>query len=141
MLNFEYEKKNVMKAAILSLMVFVSASSMAQNTVKTSYEDGSLKSEYVSLKNGTVAVTNYYESGEVKETGFFKGEIPDGKWITYAEDGSKTAELNYADGKRHGEFRVWDEFSNAYLEIHYANGEIITADRYIKETDFAAKNQ
>lgn len=129
-----------MKAVVLSLMVFVSATCVAQNTVKTTYENGAVKSEYV--KQGKlVAVTNYYESGAVKETGFFKDGVPEGKWTTYAETGEKTAELTYVDGKRHGEFRVWDDYANAYVEVHYANGDIITADRYVKETEFAAKDR
>ncbi len=130
-----------MRRVILSLMVLISTVCVAQNTVKTNYEDGTLKSEYISCDNELVAVTNYYKSGSVKETGYFKDGVPEGKWVTYAEDGSKTAELSYTNGKRHGEFRVWDEFANAYVEIHYANGEIITADRYVKETDFAAKDR
>ncbi|MFM1874764.1 MAG: hypothetical protein RL266_501 [Bacteroidota bacterium] len=129
-----------MKAMVLSLMVFVSATSVAQNTVKTTYEDGTVKSEYV--KQGKlVAVTNFYENGAVKETGFFQDGVPEGKWITYATNGQKTAELNYVNGKRHGEFRVWDDFANAYVEVHYANGAIITADRYVKETEFASKDR
>lgn len=129
-----------MKAAILSLVVFVSTTCVAQNTVKTSHEDGTLKSEYVEQGNGIVAVTNYHKNGVVKEIGFFKNEVPDGKWVTYSEDGTKTAELSYANGRRHGEFRVWDTFANAYIEIHYANGEVVTANRYVKETEFAAKD-
>jgi antitoxin component YwqK of YwqJK toxin-antitoxin module len=129
-----------MKAMILSLVVFVSATCAAQNTVKTTYEDGTVKSEYV--KQGKlVSVTNYHENGSVKETGFFKDGVPEGKWITYAVTGEKTAELTYVNGKRHGEFRVWDDFANAYVEVHYANGDIITADRYLKEADFAVKNR
>lgn len=122
----------------MSLVVLVGSTCYAQNTAKTKYESGKVKSEYVQ-KSGLVAVTNYYETGEVKETGFFKDEIPEGKWETFAKDGSKTAELTYKDGKRHGEFRVWDKFANAYLEVQYANGEIVKANRYLKETEFAAE--
>lgn len=129
-----------MKAAVLSLAMFVGVSCFAQSTVQTTFEDGTLKSEYVKVDKNTFAVTNFYRSGEVRETGFFKNEIPDGKWVTYAKDGSKTAELSYARGKRHGEFRVWDAFAKAYIEIDYVNGEIIRADRYVKETEFAAKD-
>jgi len=124
----------------MSLVVLVGSTCYAQNTAKTKYESGKVKSEYVQ-KDGLVAVTNYYETGEVKETGFFKDEIAEGKWETFAKDGSKTAELTYKDGKRHGEFRVWDDFTNAYIEMKYANGEIISANRYVKETEFAAKNK
>ena len=130
-----------MKAAILSLMVLASTACVAQNKAQTNYEDGALKSEYVKSGDELVAVTNYYKDGSVKETGFFKEGIPEGKWVSYSESGTKTAELNYADGKRHGEFRVWDEFSKAYVEIHYANGEIINADRYVKDAEFAVKDK
>ncbi|MFT6210102.1 MAG: antitoxin component YwqK of YwqJK toxin-antitoxin module [Bacteroidia bacterium] len=129
-----------MKAVVLSLFVLVSTSCFAQNTVKTNYENGSVKSEHLE-KGKLVAVTNYYESGEVKETGFFRNDVPEGRWETFSKDGSKTAELSYANGNRHGEFRVWDEFSSAYIEMKYANGEVITANRYLKETQFAATDK
>ncbi len=129
-----------MKELMMIVAVLAGSTCMAQNKVKTTYDNGSVKSEYV-MKGELVAVTNYYETGEVKETGFFKNDAPEGKWETYAKDGSKTAELNYTNGKRNGEFRVWDEFSNAYIEMKYANGEVITANRYLKQTEFAAKDK
>jgi hypothetical protein len=136
--NFELIKVGDMRVAILSLAILVSVSCTAQDMMQTKHEDGSVKSEYVKVDKNTFAVTNYYHSGEVKETGFFRNEVPDGKWVTYSKDGSKTAELSYENGKKHGEFRVWDAFTNAYMEVHYVNGEIITADRYVKQADFAS---
>lgn len=129
-----------MKAMMLSILVLGSSICFAQSKANTTYPDGSVKSEYTQ-KGELVAVTSYYESGEVKETGFFKNEIPDGKWETFAENGSKTAEINYLNGKRHGEFRVWDEFAGAYIEMKYANGEVINANRYVKQSDFAVRNE
>ncbi|HAP70758.1 MAG TPA: hypothetical protein DCR04_13740 [Flavobacteriales bacterium] len=126
--------KNLM---MLMVAVLVSSFSFAQ-TVK--YDNGSVKSEYKQVGE-LVAVTHYYQSGTVKETGFFKDEIPEGKWETFAENGTKTAELNYKDGKRNGEFRVWDEFTQAYMEISYANGEMIKANKWIKAEDFASINK
>ncbi|MCF8459961.1 MAG: hypothetical protein K9G46_04505 [Flavobacteriales bacterium] len=129
-----------MKAFMISLAVLAGSTCFAQNKVKTTYENGSVKSELV--QNGElVAVTNYYENGTIKETGFFKNEVPEGKWETFSNEGVKTAELSYLNGKRHGEFRVWDEFSNAYIEMKYANGEVITANRYVREADFASKDK
>lgn len=129
-----------MRYLILILIMATSASCMAQNKVKITFENGALKSEYVQ-EGELVAVRNYYETGELKETGFFKNEIPEGKWETFAKNGSKTAELNYLNGKRHGEFRVWDEFSDAYTEVNYVNGDIVLANRYLKQTEFAAKDR
>lgn len=130
-----------MKAFMLGLAVLASSTCFAQSTVKTTYEDGSLKSEYVKQGSDLVAVTNYYRMGAIKETGYFKNEIPEGKWETFSEDGTKTAELNYSKGKRHGEFRVWDEFSNTYLEMNYVNGDVIVANRYVKQTEFAVRDK
>lgn len=129
-----------MKAMMLSLVLLAGSACFAQNTAKTAYESGAVKSEFVQ-KNGLVAVTNYYESGAIKETGSFKNGVPEGKWETFSESGTKTAELSYVNGKRHGELRVWDEFSHAYIEMKYANGEVITANRYVKEADFASKGE
>ena len=129
-----------MKAVVFSLMFLASSTCFAQSTVKTNYENGSVKSEYVQ-EGDLVAVTHFYKSGQVKETGFFKNETPDGKWEAFAVNGSKTAEINYLNGKRHGEFRVWDEFAGAYIEMKYANGEVINANRYVKQSDFAVRNK
>ncbi len=120
---------------MLVVAVLVGSMSFAQTV---NHENGATKSEY-KQQGDLVAVTHCYESGAVKETGFFKNEIPDGKWETFSEDGTKTAEINYQDGKRHGEFRVWDEFANSYTEMHYANGEVILANKWVKETNFASK--
>jgi antitoxin component YwqK of YwqJK toxin-antitoxin module len=64
--------------------------------------------------------------------------VPDGKWETFSENGDKAAEINYKDGKRHGEFRTWDAFSDSYLEMQYADGAVISANRWVKESGFAA---
>lgn len=129
-----------MKVLVMNLMMLVSVVAVAQNKAKTTYEDGSVKSEYVK-KGELVAVTNYYENGSVRETGFFKDGIPDGKWERFGADGVKMAELTYSDGQRHGEFRVWDRYENAYIEMKYNHGEVVSANRYLKQTDFAVKDK
>jgi antitoxin component YwqK of YwqJK toxin-antitoxin module len=129
-----------MKAFMLSLVVLAGSTCFAQNKAKTSYDNGAVKSEYVK-KGELVAITNYYESGEVKEEGFFKDGIPEGKWETFSKEGAKTAELTYVEGQRHGEFRVWDEFDNAYIEMRYDHGKVVSANRYLKQTEFAIKDK
>lgn len=129
-----------MKTVAAILMVLSWSVSFGQDMTKTTYDNGNVRSEYKQA-NGRVAVTNFYEDGSIKETGYFKNGVPDGKWETFAQDGSKTAELNYKDGKRHGEFRSWDPYTNAYIEMQYANGEVLLANRYLKEAHFAAKDK
>ena len=119
---------------MVMVVIFATSFSFAQTV---SYDNGAVKSEYKQAGD-LVAVTHYYESGAVKETGFFMNEIPEGKWETFAENGAKTAELNYQDGKRHGEFRVWDEFASTYTEMHYANGDVVIGNKWVKQIDFAS---
>lgn len=128
-----------MKAIIISLALLVSLGSEAQNTVNNTNDKGT-SSTYV--QDGKfVLVTHYHANGAVSETGAFLNNVPDGKWETFSEDGSKTAEINYKDGKRHGEFRTWDAYTNSYLEVQYAEGAILTANKWVKESGFASSKE
>ena len=120
-----------MKILSLILVLAVSFGSEAQNTttpdVKSIFE----------REGERIRVTHFHENGQVRETGYFLGTVPDGKWETYDETGNKTAELNYRNGNRHGEFRVWDSFTDSYTEVKYRDGAILAADRYVREAGFA----
>lgn len=125
-----------MKAIVLSLGLLISFGTEAQNTVKQPASSNDVKSTYVEQGN-RVKVTHYHQNGAVRETGFFKNEVPDGKWETFSENGTKTSEINYRNGARHGEFRVWDNFSDSYMEVNYADGKMVSANRWVKEAGFA----
>ncbi len=127
-----------MKAIIISLGLLISFGTEAQNTLKQeSGDNGAPKSAYVQEGN-RIHVIHFHLNGEVRESGYFRNDVPDGKWETFAENGEKTAEINYKHGKRHGEFRTWDAFSDSYLEMQYADGAVISANRWVKESGFAA---
>lgn len=103
----------------------------AQNTVT------SVSESVYTPEGNRIHVKHYHENGQVRETGYFAGTTPDGKWETFDENGNKTAELNYRNDKRHGEFRVWDGFTDSYTEVKYKDGAILAADRYVREAGFA----
>ena len=126
-----------MRKLLTGMLMFVTVAVFAQNKQTVNYESGEVKSVYEQADE-LVKVTNYYKDGTVKETGFFKDGIPDGKWQTFSAEGQKTAELNYKNGQRHGEFRSWDHFAHTYVEMHFANGEALQADKWIKEEKFAS---
>lgn len=128
------------RVMLIGLGLLMSSALIAQSpSVKEYFENGAVKSEYVQEGN-QIKVTHFYENGAVKESGFFLNGTPDGKWETFDMNGAKTAELNYKDGKRHGEFRSWDAYAHTYVEIRYRNGEMLKADKYLKDTDFAIRN-
>ncbi|MCF8257185.1 MAG: hypothetical protein K9J06_06510 [Flavobacteriales bacterium] len=122
-----------MRALIIAFGLLVSFGTEAQNTLTASSENNST---YVQ-EGKHIRVTHYFTNGSVRETGCFLNNIPDGKWETFAENGEKTAEINYINGKRHGEFRIWDTYSDSYLEMQYADGAVVSANRYVKEAGFA----
>ena len=125
-----------MKSLLLSAIMLTAVFGYAQNTADVNYESGELKSRYV--QNGDlVEVTHFYVDGTVKETGFFKNGVPEGKWQTFDENGQKTAELNYKNGKRHGEFRIWDMYTHTYTEINYADGQALATNKWVRSDDFA----
>jgi antitoxin component YwqK of YwqJK toxin-antitoxin module len=127
-----------MKAIIISLGLLISFGTEAQNTLKQeSGDNGAPKSVYLQ-KGNRIQVTHYHLNGAVSESGYFLNNVPDGKWETFADNGDKTAEINYKKGKRHGEFRTWDAFTDSYLEMQYADGAMISANRWVKESGFAA---
>lgn len=126
-----------MRKLLTVVLMFATVAVFAQSKQTVNYETGELKSVYEDAKD-LVKVTHFYKDGTVKETGFFKDGVPEGKWLSYSPTGDKTAELNYQNGMRHGEFRVWDGFTGAYMEMGYAHGELIKANKWVKAEDFAS---
>lgn len=124
-----------MKAFIIILGLLVSFGSEAQNTEATAIPSTHVK------EGKRVKVTHYHDNGAVRETGYFLNGTPDGQWETFDRNGMKTAELNYRDGKRHGEFRMWDSFADTYIELQYAEGALVNGNKWVKEAGFAASNK
>lgn len=125
-----------MKASIFSTLMLISTLSYAQCAMNSNIGSGEIKSTYVQ-KRGLVVVTHYHDNGTIRETGSFKNGVPEGTWQTFAENGQKTAELNYKNGKRHGEFRVWDLYTHTYTEINYADGQALATNKWVRSDDFA----
>lgn len=123
---------------MLMSMMLVTAGLFAQHAeVVERYDDGAIKTEYSVVNADLVSVIHFYPTGATKEKGFFKNDVPEGQWESFSPNGEKVYELSYKDGKRHGEFRAWDLYSNTYTEIYYRDGEVIKADKYKKEDNLA----
>jgi antitoxin component YwqK of YwqJK toxin-antitoxin module len=53
-----------------------------------------------------IKATYYFDNGKVKEVGFFLDNKLHGEWITFNEEGKKTAVANYENGKKTGKWYV-----------------------------------
>ncbi|PJB13043.1 MAG: nicotinic acid mononucleotide adenyltransferase [Flavobacteriales bacterium CG_4_9_14_3_um_filter_40_17] len=71
-----------------------------------------------------VKATYFYENGQVRQQGYFKDNKLDGQWISYREDGTKSALANYANGKKTGKWLFWSE-DGKITEVDYSQNTIL----------------
>ena len=73
--------------------------------------------------------TYWYEDGQKKRTGKYKGldengrYMHDGKWIDWHENGQKWSESNYKDGKLDGLYTSWHENGHKRQEVIFKDGK------------------
>ena len=93
--------------------------------VFTNFTANQIKDFTITIVEGKTkgAVTYYYPSGTISETGEFLDNEKNGEWIRYDEKGNKTASANYLNGKKDGTWLIWDFNGIKRCEMHYALGE------------------
>lgn len=104
-------KKIMMMLAVLLFSVGVMA--QGHEVIKQDfYANGQLKAKFIKVDADWVEVVYFFESGAIKETGYFhKGQVA-GKWITYNENAELVAMGEFKDGKRVGN---WSFFVDGEL--------------------------
>lgn len=80
-----------------------------------SYINGVMEGPYI----------HYYASGKIHCVCRCKNDKIDGEYTEFYEDGSIKEELNYKDGKKHGQCIYWkrDGFTRISKEVEYVDGE------------------
>jgi len=103
-----------MKRGVVLLMVFCSSILFAQNkNVEPTY----------SQVGDLVAVTTYYENGEVMEKGFYKDKKLHGEWNKYNKSGVKITKAYYSEGVKTGK---WTFLNDGKLtEVVYKQNKIM----------------
>ncbi len=99
-----------MKKYILSATLFVSAMMMAQVQPKHEVAGDMVKSTY------------YYDNGTVRQEGFYKDGKVHGQWISYDENGNKTAIAEYQNGNKAGKWFFWKD--NTLSEVDYTDSRV-----------------
>tara|TARA_R100000789_G_C2995253_1_gene147267 strand:+ start:717 stop:1082 length:366 start_codon:yes stop_codon:yes gene_type:complete len=75
--------------------------------------------------------TFYYEDGSVRQEGTYKDGRLHGEWISYDQNGEKTALANYENGKKSGKWFFWTE--NKLTEVDYQNSMIASVNSWKNE--------
>ena len=76
--------------------------------------------------------TFYYEDGSVRQEGTYKDGRLHGEWVSYDQNGGKTAIANYENGKKSGKWFFWSE--NKLTEVDYKNSVIANVNSWKSES-------
>lgn len=113
--------KNVMIAAIM----LVTSLTFAQE-VKPKYE----------IVGQEVKATFYYDNGQIRQEGNYLEGKPNGKWVSFNEDGSKQSIGEYNNGVKTGKWFFWREASLS--EVDFSESRIATIKKW--STEVLVKN-
>jgi len=124
-------KTEHMKNLFVVAMMSISLSLISQEKeLRTFYDDGSVKSEYVYSNADNYKVTNFYLNGKIMEIGEFTNGKMNGTWVSFNENGAKTGEAVYNQGKKQGEWKMYDSSGNIRFAINYDNGKMVSATSF-----------
>jgi len=111
--------KNILLAGAL----FVGGVAMAQdNDPKPVFEE----------QGDLIKGTFYYEDGNIRQEGTYKNGRLHGEWVSYDQNGEKTAIANYTNGEKSGKWFFWSE--NELTEVDYKNSLIASVNSWKNES-------
>ncbi len=112
-----------MKKALLILFVMSAFIVNAQSSVVKEQ-----KAPKYEKKGDLVKVTFYYETGEVREQGFYDSDKKlSGKWMQFDKEGNKTTIANYYKGDKVGTWLIMN--GDHMLEVDYENSKIASVSK------------
>ena len=90
------------------------------------------------IEDGLVKVTHFYESGEIKEQGFYDGDKKlTGKWLQFDKTGKKTTVATYYKGAKVGTWLVWK--GDKLLQLDYEQSRVANVSEW-QDTSTLADN-
>lgn len=105
------------KLILAVFAVMLSAGMMAQDVKPVFEQEGEL-----------IKGTFYYEDGSISQEGTYKDGKLHGEWISYGQDGKKTAIAKYSEGNKIGKWFFWDD--DVLKEVEYNNNQIAQVSVY-----------
>ncbi len=92
-------------------------------------EDKKMENPTYEKVGDLVKVTMFYETGEIKEQGFYDSDNKlTGKWLQFDKDGKKTTVAHYYKGAKVGKWFVWK--GDKLLELDYEASRIASVNEW-----------
>ena len=116
-----------MKALMMIMMMTIGMAAQANDgkIVKQElYASGTVKMTVVDKGDGILEMVSYYENGMIRQKGEFYNNVKHGLWLGYAQNGTKTGEVNYANGTPVGVRYVWDSEGKLIGSVDYKSNEV-----------------
>jgi antitoxin component YwqK of YwqJK toxin-antitoxin module len=114
--------------SILLVVAFLFASVLTAQDIEPNFE-----------KQGKlIKGTFYYQDGSISQEGTYKDGKLHGQWVSYDQNGKKTALANYENGKKTGKWFFWS--SNQLTEVDYNNNWIAEVANYKLNEAIVNKN-
>ncbi len=82
--------------------------------------------------------TFYYEDGSVRQEGTYKDGKLHGQWISYNQNGEKTAIAHYNQGEKEGKWFFWN--NDRLTEVDYENSRIASVNNWKTESSLVNHN-
>ncbi len=98
--------------------------------LKTYHENGRLKTVYTYQDASNYTVENFFENGNLMETGRFVNAKMDGIWLNFTESGLRAGEAFYLNGIKSGDWKIYDPSGNLKYKITYANNRIVNSETF-----------
>ena len=122
-----------MEKLLFIAVIFTTFIMSAQNIVNS--EDSKPIYE---VENGLVKVTNFYETGEIREQGFYDAENKlTGEWVQFDKNGKETVVANYYKGTKVGKWMVWQ--GDKMLQLDYEQSRVANVSEW-KDTSTLTDN-
>jgi antitoxin component YwqK of YwqJK toxin-antitoxin module len=99
---------------------------LLNDSLREYYPDGILKGEGF-FENGSGQVIYYHHNSTISRFGFMQSNLETGKWEAFDSLGRKYSVGHYLDGKRHGNYELYDTLGNITEKGIYKNGLIADA--------------
>ena len=82
--------------------------------------------------------TFYYEDGSIRQEGTYKDGKLHGQWISYHQNGEKTAIAHYNQGEKEGKWFFWN--GDRLTEVDYENSRIASVNNWKTESSLVNSN-
>ncbi|WP_026704699.1 toxin-antitoxin system YwqK family antitoxin [Flavobacterium soli] len=78
-----------------------------------------------------VKSTYYHENGQISQEGFYKNGKVHGQWVSFDQNGKKTAIANYNEGIKTGKWIFWTDKNLS--EVDYSDSRVASVKNWKEE--------